>query len=270
MSDDDDLQEEAIHKIKSLIRDFPSVERDADIKTTLEKITGQIEATDELYPIIKKKLVGSGFDARHVKKLLHLSASTAKRINSTAKDFNLRDKCQKLKRIHKTDLARHLAIEYAAGDLCNAPTFEFFYGAIRQEGLVIKPRKKRSRVDLDDQNATQTKATERDIRTDCEQDSTPKEVEAIHNKVKALVAREPRGVDFLSAVVDRNSFPKTVENMFHFSFLIREGKVSLEKGQSNKAVMKMVTEEPTQQARQWNQSIMSFSISDYKKWTASR
>ena len=269
--DDDDVQEEAIHKIRPLIRDFPSVERDADIKTTLEKLAGQIEATDELYPIIKNKLVGSGFDARHVKKLLQLSASTAKRINSTARNFNFKEKLQQLKRCHKGDLAQHLAIEYASGEFCYAPTFEFFYGAINQEGLVVKPRKKRTKVDLNDQATTQTKATERDIRTDCEQDSTPKEVEAIYNRVRTLVRQKPNEADFLSAVVDPESFPKTVENIFHFSFLVREGKVGLEKGNSNsKPLMRTFEEESQQQQQQqqtqWNQSVISFSMEDYKKW----
>jgi hypothetical protein len=268
MGDDehDDRQKEAINKIKRLMRDFPSVERNADIKATLESITGQIEETDAIYPLLKHKLVGSGFDAKHIRKLLHLSATTAKRINSTAKDFNLKEKIIKLKRIHKSDLSRHLAIEYASGDFCYAPTFEFFYGAIKQEGLVVKERKRRAKVDLTDQNATQTKATERDIRTDCEQDSTPKEVEAIYNKVKRLATSKPDGAaDFLSSMVDSESFPHTVENFFHFSFLVREGRVGVEKGESNKPVMKIVQES---QPRRWNQSIMSFSMADYKKWIA--
>lgn len=263
MSDeDDDLHEEAVKKIKSLIRDFPSVERDADIKETLQKLAGQLEASDKLYPILKQKLVGSGFDSKHIKKLLQLSASTAKRINSSAKNFNVREKALKLKRIHKNDFARHIAMGYAAGDFRYAPTFEFFYGAIPLEGLVLKPRKKRARIDMAPQNATQTKATERDIELDVEQDSTPKEVEAIYKKVKNLTTRDPEP-DFLSAIVDPESFARTVENIFHFSFLVREGRVGLAKGRSNKSVVKVCEDDAP---NQWNQSILSFSLKDYEKW----
>lgn len=266
-----ELQEKTESEYKKITRDLQAVGRNENPKKIQEVITEHFQKSDQLYPIVKKRLTGSAADARHLRNLLHLSGDTAKRINVASRPFELKKIILSLKREHGDSLAEYMTNNHVVNCLRITPTFEFFYGAIRREGLVIKTRRKRAKVEIVTTKAVT--ATEKNIATDVEQDSTPKEVELICNRIKDLTDDNPEGVQFFTAIVDPNSFTQTVENIFHTSFLVKEGKVGIKKSQNNKPVLTYVhTSSATTQERDKvpNQSILSFSMADYNKWKATR
>lgn len=265
--DKKEVQQEAVIEMRRLTKELAALPRDADINIIQEKLAEHIRAGDKCYVHLKKKIDGSSVDAKHMKQLCHHSASVAKRINSTSSNFNFKDKLLKIKRECGSEITRFIAQEYGSGDLCYAPTFEFFYGALNQEGLIVQPRKKRAKVIIDDRNISSIRASERNLQSDCEQDSTPKEVEAIHEKIKNSITEDRYGVDFLRVVLDPDSYTKTVENLFHFAFLVKDGNVRMKKGRNGKPVITPMVES---ESKQWNQSVLSFSMADYKSWIQSR
>lgn len=260
---------------KRIAEQLQQVGRDEDPEVIQNMVTEHLGKTDELYKHVKKKLTGSAADARHMKNLIQLSTATAKRINTPVR-FDVGRALRDLKREHGDQLQNVLMKECVLKCFMAAPTFEFFYGAIKKEGLEIKQRRKRARVSTEDRNVSSARAMERNIATECEQDTTPKEVEAIHAKIKQLTMEGPRReVGLIPTLVDPNSFPQTVENIFHMAFLIKEGKVGVKKGVNNKPVLTYdhsgeSQSQPTQRRDKSTQSILSFSMADYNKWVASQ
>lgn len=247
--------------------------RDEDPQVIQSMVTEHLEKTNELYKHVKKKLGGSAADAKHMKNLIQLSNATAKRINTPVR-FDLGKALRSLKRIHGNQLNKNIMDECVTKCFTVAPTFEYFYGAIKKEGLEIKQRRKRLRISTEDKNASSVKATERNILTECEQDTTPKEVEAIAEKIKTLANRRSQSsIGLISTLVDKGSFSQTVENIFHTAFLVKEGKVGIKKGSGSNPVLTYEqagpSQQSTQQRDQCSQSILSFSMEDYKKWIES-
>ena len=85
-------------------------------------------------------------------------------------------------------------------------------------------------------------------------------------------------VPYFEAVIDPDSFTQSVENIFHSSFLIKEGLISLKyivtKENFKIPVIESLTPEESKSPKQMKnssiQSILSFSIYDWKKWTSKR
>ncbi|XP_070326414.1 non-structural maintenance of chromosomes element 4 homolog A isoform X2 [Odocoileus virginianus] len=101
-------------------------------------------------------------------------------------------------------------------------TFHFLLGSIQGECPVPKPRIERPRKArmIQEQQAmpAQLKRME-----ESHQEATEKEVERILGLLQTYFQEDPdTPMSFFDFVVDPHSFPRTVENIFHVSFIIRK------------------------------------------------
>ncbi|XP_064344576.1 non-structural maintenance of chromosomes element 4 homolog A isoform X2 [Camelus dromedarius] len=102
-------------------------------------------------------------------------------------------------------------------------TFHFLLGSIQGEAPVPKPRVDRPRKVrmIEEQQAmpAQLKRME-----ESHQEATEKEVERILGLLQTYFQEDPdTPMSFFDFVIDPHSFPRTVENIFHVSFIIRDG-----------------------------------------------
>lgn len=91
-----------------------------------------------------------------------------------------------------------------------------------------RPRNKRDKEAL--QGAAAKPKEVEDLNE--EEESTTKDVQHIMTQVQRT-CREKGRVGYLQFLVDPGSFAKTVENMFHFSFLVKDGRVGVSLGRDN-------------------------------------
>lgn len=104
-----------------------------------------------------------------------------------------------------------------------APTFHYMMGSFHAEPPPPKQRIERQR------RATNTEAkrimpTQLKKMEESHQEATEKEVERILGYLKSYYQDDPTiPISYYEFTIDPNSFSRTVENMFHMSFLIRDG-----------------------------------------------
>lgn len=253
---------EAISEYKRMTKMLQEMSRTDDLAMQ-DMIKEDLDRCKELYPLVKKKLDGTTIDSRHVKELLNLCRDAAKRICVTGRPFKLKRIITNLMKDteskNRSDLCKYVTENVVCDVLRTPPSFEFFYGSLREDSIEQKVRKQRQRLVTEDVK-TQT-AKERNIDAEVEQDSTPKEVELINQELTRLTQRD--SVKFFQTLVDRQSFTQTVENLFHVSFLVKENLVELKRDSENVPVIKSNTTPPDSDL---NQSILSFSMEDYRRW----
>lgn len=106
-----------------------------------------------------------------------------------------------------------------------APSITFMFGPLKLQPKhrTIGPRKRAAR--LDDQEAEHPEEVASQQKS---MNETSKHVESIRKRLKKEENRSPeKCASFLDLVAGPNSFGKTVENIFYFSFLIKDGHASL-------------------------------------------
>lgn len=259
----------AMAQYKSLTKELMDKHKDGDLAQVQEKIKEDLAKCAELYPIVRKKLDGTAADSKHLRELMKVCQETSKKINSNTRPFCMRTQIDKMMRsltdnghrASRLEFTRYLVENHVSEIIRCAPTFEFFYGAIKCEQQEQKEKVVRNREKIVIKDAVSAK--ERDIEMDVEQDSTPKEVEFIKEQVDRLIESNPGGVPFFPTIVDPESFTKTVENIFHISFLLKESKVGIVKDESRGPIL-VGAEQNIQKGR--NESILSFTMADYQSW----
>lgn len=264
------LRAEAVAEYKDLTRELKSVCKDDDAVKIQEFIRFNLDRSSSLYPIVKKKLEGTVADSRHIKELMDLGHDAAKRINA-AKPFEMRGIIRNVMRnvdetegrkLSRQEFSRYIAEKHVTTFLMASPTFEFFYGTLKSEDLTIKKKERRPREKLVEKEAVTAK--ERNIDKDVEEDSTPREVEHIDRVMTRVITRNRKPeAPFFETLVDPHSFTQTVENIFHVSFLVKEGKYGVKPDRSKGAV---ITIEDPKEDNEAKQSILSFTMEDYKEW----
>ncbi|NWS26798.1 NSE4A protein, partial [Polioptila caerulea] len=113
--------------------------------------------------------------------------------------------------------------EEACKYLRRAPTFHYMMGSFKSEPPVprqrIERQKKANRGKAEQAMPAQLKKMEESY-----QEATEKEVERILRILQTHFENDPNTpISFFDFVIDPNSFAHTVENMFHVSFLIKDG-----------------------------------------------
>ncbi|XP_060260550.1 non-structural maintenance of chromosomes element 4 homolog A isoform X1 [Ovis aries] len=146
-------------------------------------------------------------------------------------------------------------------------TFHFLLGSIQGECPVPKPRIERPRKVrmIEEQQAmpAQLKRME-----ESHQEATEKEVERILGLLQTYFEEDPdTPMSFFDFVVDPHSFPRTVENIFHVSFIIRDGFARIRLDQDRLPIIEPVNEESRgidQNTQIRNQAIIALSYRDWE------
>lgn len=104
-----------------------------------------------------------------------------------------------------------------------APTFHFMMGLFHAEPPPPKQRTERQRK-APGGEAKRIMPTQLKKMEESHQEATEKEVERILAYLKRYHQDDPTApISYYEFVIDPQSFPRTVENIFHTSFLIRDG-----------------------------------------------
>ncbi|XP_038593149.1 non-structural maintenance of chromosomes element 4 homolog A [Micropterus salmoides] len=104
-----------------------------------------------------------------------------------------------------------------------APSFHYMMGSFHAEPPPPKQRTERQRK-LPGKEAKRIMPTQLKKMEDSHQEATEKEVERILGYLKSYYQDDPTSpISYYEFVIDPNSFSRTVENIFHTSFLIRDG-----------------------------------------------
>lgn len=122
--------------------------------------------------------------------------------------------------------------------------------------LVVSPTKTRAAVIRSEESMRKV-----------DKDRTVIEVEKLHCRIEEMYVKNgERPVPYLTIVVNAEDFGKTVENVFHFSFLVKEGydKILIHKGITS--VQPVEEDVRTKSTAQANQVLFSFSQKDWLQW----
>ncbi|XP_036592972.1 non-structural maintenance of chromosomes element 4 homolog A [Trichosurus vulpecula] len=149
-----------------------------------------------------------------------------------------------------------------------APTFHFLFGSFKTDPPVPKPRNERQRR-KDKKEEERAMPAEVKKMEESQQEATEKEVERILGLLQTYFGEEPETpISFFDFVIDPNSFARTVENIFHVSFIVRDGFARIRLDQDKLPIIEPIThgnEESEQQNTQIrHQDVISLSYQDWK------
>lgn len=266
-------RDEAINKYKDVLKKLRNANTSDDPEALQNFVSENLATLNDLYPVVKKKLDGNSADSKALRQLLSICVTAANRINRTSQAFDTRQILRRIRReiedergkkIKRIEFCRYLVDEHVKTFLCNPPTLEYMYGALRDEDLAPKIKRQRLREKIVESKTVTAK--QKNIELDVEEDTTPKEVERICTRLSEITRNKPRGVSFFKTMVDPKSFTQTVENIFHVSFLVKEGKIGLKKSEDGGPTLYFDSTSSSAKDGPNKESILSFSMDDYRKW----
>ncbi|XP_078586978.1 EP300-interacting inhibitor of differentiation 3-like [Branchiostoma floridae x Branchiostoma japonicum] len=151
-----------------------------------------------------------------------------------------------------------------------APAFHFLYGSFNREA---KARESRKLNRKDASKSVGPKTVPKQVKN-CDENSkeqTTAEVEFIHKALRTLTVDEDGNVDpidYFEFVFDPESFGRTVENIFHLSFLVRDGHARIYLNDEHLPVLEPAepyTEAESDDRVERNQVVVSLTLKDWKR-----
>ncbi|XP_048362468.1 non-structural maintenance of chromosomes element 4 homolog A [Sphaerodactylus townsendi] len=161
--------------------------------------------------------------------------------------------------------AWHILGEEAKKYFRRAPAFHFMLGAFTADPPVQRPRIERQQK----KTGPEKRAMPAQLKKmeESHQEATEKEVERILGYLQTFFREDPDvPISFLEFVTDPDSFPRTVENMFHVSFLIRDGLARIKLDQDKLPIIEPLYPEEgdnNEDAQARKQAVISMS---YQEW----
>ncbi|KAM3860929.1 non-structural maintenance of chromosomes element 4 homolog A-like [Diretmus argenteus] len=119
--------------------------------------------------------------------------------------------------------ARGRMAERVQGCFKTAPTFHYMLGSFHAEPPAPKTPVERKEKKAPGKESERVMPTQVKKMEATHEEATEKEVERILGYLKAYSKDDPTPISYYEFVIDPNSFSRTVENIFHTSFLIRDG-----------------------------------------------
>ena len=161
-------------------------------------------------------------------------------------------------------------------DVGNVPVLKYMYGsydftpksADQSEQQEQPAPKKRNKLVISPVKTQTAVIQSKERLSQVDKDQTVIEVEEMNRKLKKMYHKNGRKpVPYLTVVVDPDDFSKTVENVFHFSFLFKDGWA---KSLTHKGITTVipVPEEDRKMVKsaRCQQVVLSFSMHDWRKW----
>jgi len=148
-----------------------------------------------------------------------------------------------------------------------APTVDFMLGPLIievPEGKQTKRAAKR-REKFDE---SQRQAPEELTKVEEEEEATTREVERIYEILKRHTDDGSKPIGFFEFVINPDSFGKTVENLFHLSFLVKDGKASIaidQDGQPTVCKSKPYREEDYDEVVSQKQMVLSLTMAEWRE-----
>ncbi|KFO87036.1 Non-structural maintenance of chromosomes element 4 A, partial [Buceros rhinoceros silvestris] len=123
-----------------------------------------------------------------------------------------------------------------------APTFHFMLGSFKSDPPVPRQRIERQRKATGREEKRAMPAQLKKME-ESHQEATEKEVERILRLLQTHFKNDPNTpISFFEFVIDPNSFARSVENIFHVSFLIRDGFARLKLDDDKLPIIEPVTD----------------------------
>jgi hypothetical protein len=137
--------------------------------------------------------------------------------------------------------------------------FSTRFGPIKSEPKQKKEREKKKRTKF------QETAEEVQVLTSQEEkmEETIGKVFQLYNVIKSKEKTQPDHMSFVDMTIDPNSFSKSIENIFHLGFLVKDGKIGLEHGMKVE-IHEQATEEE-QKTLHNKQTVLKFDLAKYNE-----
>ncbi|XP_019358480.1 PREDICTED: non-structural maintenance of chromosomes element 4 homolog A [Gavialis gangeticus] len=149
-----------------------------------------------------------------------------------------------------------------------APSFHYMLGSFSADPPVPKQRIERQKRKTGREERSAMPAQLRRME-ESHQEATEKEVERILGLLQTHFNNDPEiPISFFDFVIDPNSFARTVENIFHVSFIIRDGFARIKLDQDRLPIIEPSNDnegrENDQNAQVRHQAIISLSHQEWK------
>ncbi|XP_067417449.1 non-structural maintenance of chromosomes element 4 homolog A [Emydura macquarii macquarii] len=149
-----------------------------------------------------------------------------------------------------------------------APSYHYMLGSFNADPPVPRQRIERQKRNAGKEEKRAMPAQLKKME-ESHQEATEKEVERILGLLQTYFKEDPNiPISFFDFVIDPNSFARTVENIFHVSFIIRDGFARIKLDQDRLPVIEPSHEEDgrenDQTAQVRNQTVISLSYQDWK------
>ncbi|XP_007902098.1 non-structural maintenance of chromosomes element 4 homolog A [Callorhinchus milii] len=145
--------------------------------------------------------------------------------------------------------------------LKRAPTFHYMLGSFKAEPPAPRQKIERQKR-VPNQEERRIMPTQLKKMDECHQEATEKEVERILGLLQQYFKAEPETpINFFDFVIDPHSFPRTVENIFHVSFIVRDGFAALKLDQDKLPIIEPVSESMDNDGPQHQRQQMVISLS---------
>jgi len=266
-----------------------------DLRIRYRKLLKEIEETQEELAMIENyQLMGhmiecnelfkktndpqtAAIDAKVVTLLAKLVRLQAEMMSTNITQFTYQEYCDRLLMcldIEKGDGMSKMKLVCLGKRLkpCfrRSPPLTYLYGALdfkSQPKVVAKEKVRVCRQTVKHGDLVET------ISSQVTEMESSKDLTEVHvtNILKELVAKFKKAkrmpIDYFTFVLDPNNFGKSIENMFHVSFLVKEGKVAIEISEESglPVLSPVATNEVDCQDSNKNQVVININMEDWFK-----
>jgi hypothetical protein len=137
------------------------------------------------------------------------------------------------------------------------------YGALDVDPIKTKQRQKLGRKK---ESSETTASKPRELtQFENEEESTTKDVAHLFYHLKRLCGDGRRRVHYFTCLVDPESFSHSVENMFHFAFLIKDGRAGIEIDEKEDQPYISLPEGGKSRRNDKGQMIMSLDMAQWRR-----